>query len=172
MTRFVSELLGRHDRSGFASGNDRIDRYFRETVSQDVRRRYAVCHVLVEKATERIAGFYTLSSHALPLQAVPEAVARKLPRYPSVPVALIGWLGRDQSFRGQGIGPLLLYDAMARLASSPVGVHALCADAIDDLAADFYRAHRFQPLASRPGTFFLPMKTAFDLVDPQGREPD
>lgn len=171
MTRFVSELLDRHDRSAFESGNDRIDRYFRETVSQDVRRRYAVCHVLVEKATGRIAGFYTLSSHAVPLNAVPEAAARRLPRYPSVPVALIGWLGRDLSYRGSGIGPLLLYDAIARLAKSPVGVHAICADAIDDHAASFYREHQFQPLPSHPGTHFLPMKTALDLVGPGTRGP-
>lgn len=171
MSRFVSELLGAHDRSAFTSGNDRIDRYFREAVSQDVRRRYAVCYVLVEKVSSRIAGFYTLSSHAVPLQTLPEAIARKLPRYPSVPTALIGWLGRDHAFRGERIGPLLLADAIVRLARSPVGVHAICADAIDDVAAEFYRAHRFQPLPSRPGAYFLPMKTAIDLVDPEGQGP-
>ncbi|MFT3817394.1 MAG: GNAT family N-acetyltransferase [Rubrivivax sp.] len=166
MTRFASELLGAHDRSAFASGNERIDRYFRETVSQDVRRRYALCYVLVEQATARIAGFYTLSSHGIALTAVPAALARKLPRYPSVPGALIGWLGRDLAFKGQHIGALLLYDAIARLAKSPAGVHAVCADAIDEAAADFYRTHQFQPLDSRPGGFFLPMQTALRLVGP------
>jgi len=168
VTRFASELLGAHDRSAFASGNERIDRYFRETVSQDVRRRYAMCYVLVEKASARIAGFYTLSSHSIALTALPAALAKKLPRYPSVPGALIGWLGRDLAFKGQDVGPLLLYDAIARLAQSPVGVHAICADAIDEAAAEFYRQHQFQPLASRPGGFFLPMQTAFRLVDPGG----
>ena len=166
MTRFASELLGKYARSAFTSGNERIDLYFRETVSQDVRRRYAVCYVLLEQATARVAGFYTLSSQSIPLTAVPADLARKLPRYPSVPGALIGWLGRDLAFRGQRIGSLLLYDAIARLAKSPVGVHAIVADAIDAPAADFYREHQFQPLDSRPGAFFLPMKTALRLVDP------
>jgi hypothetical protein len=37
VTRFVSEALAKHERAAFLSGNDRIDLYFRETVSQDVK---------------------------------------------------------------------------------------------------------------------------------------
>ncbi len=164
MTRFVSEALGVHDRSAFASGNARIDRYFQETVTQDVKRRYAACYVLVERDTGRLAGFYTLSSHGIPLTDLPPEMGKKLPRYPSVPAALIGWLGRDLNFRGQEIGALLLFDAIARLAASPAGVHAICADAIDDAAAAFYKRHQFTAFESRPLGFFLPMKTAVSLI--------
>jgi ribosomal protein S18 acetylase RimI-like enzyme len=164
VTRFVSELLGQHDRARFVSGNERIDRYFRETVSQDVKRNYAACHVLVERSTGQIAGFHTLSAHSVPLTDVAQELARKLPRYPSVPAVLIGWMGRDLAFRGAGVDPLLLYDAIRRVAKAPVGAHAICADAIDDAAAAFYRDHQFQPLVSRPQSLFLPMKTALALV--------
>jgi len=160
VTRFYSEALGKHDRSTFASGNDYIDTYFRHTVSQDVKRAYAACYVLVEKASGKLAGFYTLSSHSIPLNEIAADVARKLPRYPSVPAVLIGWLGRDASFRGQQVGSMLLADAITRLAAAPIGVHAICVDAIDAIAASFYREHQFQPFASRPDTFYLPMKTA------------
>jgi hypothetical protein len=34
---------------------------------------------------------------------------------------------------------LLLYDTISRAAKSPVGAHAICADAIDEAAAAFYR---------------------------------
>ena len=165
MSRFVSEALGKHDRASFTSGNDRLDLYFRQTVSQDVKRSYAACYVLVEEASAAIAGFYTLSAHSIPLTEVPADVASKLPRYPSVPAALIGWLARSVAFRGQEIGSLLLYDAIARLAKSSVGVHAICADAIDDKAVAFYQAHQFQSFLSRPRSLFLPMKTANSLVD-------
>lgn len=160
MTGFYSEALGKHDRAAFTSGNDRIDAYFRQTVSQDVKRGYAACYVLVEKATDKLAGFYTLSSHSIPLTELAADLAKKLPRYPSVPAVLIGWLGRDISFRGQHVGSMLLADAITRLAAAPIGIHAICADAIDDAAAAFYREHQFQPFASRPNTFYLPMKTA------------
>lgn len=162
--RFFSEVLGKQDRSAFTSGNERIDRYFRETVSQDIKRRYAACYVLVEGESGRMAGFYTLSSHSIPLTDIASEIAKKLPRYPSVPAVLIGWLGRDLAFRGQSVGPLLLFDAIARLAASPAGIHAICADAIDETAAAFYRDHQFQAFASRPLGLYLPMKTALDLI--------
>jgi ribosomal protein S18 acetylase RimI-like enzyme len=113
----------------------------------------------------RLAGFYTLSSHSIALTDLAAEWTKKLPRYPSVPAALIGWLGRDLSFRGQAVGSMLLYDAIARLAASPAGVHAICADAIDADAAAFYGAHGFKAFASRPQSFYLPMKTALALVN-------
>jgi hypothetical protein len=58
----------------------------------------------------------------------------------------------------------LLYDAIARIAASPAGVHALCADAIDADAAAFYKTHRFEAFVSRPQSIYLPMKTAQALV--------
>jgi ribosomal protein S18 acetylase RimI-like enzyme len=164
VTAFFSEALAKHDRSAFTSGNERIDAYFRQTVSQDVKRGYAACYVLIEKAGERLAGFYTLSSHSIPLTELAADVTRKLPRYPSVPAVLIGWLGRDESFRGQQVGALLLTDAIMRLAAAPIGVHAICADAIDEAAAAFYREHQFQQFITRPHTLYLPMKTALALV--------
>jgi GNAT superfamily N-acetyltransferase len=163
--RFVSEALAKHQREAFCSGHDRIDRYFHQTVSQDVKRSYAACYVLIERSTGKIAGFYTLSAHSIPLNAIAPELAKKLPRYPSVPVVLIGWMGRDLAFRGTGVGSMLLYDAIQRVVKAPVGVYAICADAIDENAAAFYRKHRFQPLLNRPQTLFLPMKTALALVD-------
>lgn len=164
MTAYFSEALGAHGRSAFKSGNERIDSYFQKIVSQDIKRGYAACYVLVEKASQRVAGFYTLSSHGIPLTELPADIARKLPRYPSIPAVLIGWLGCDLAFRGQQVGAMLLADAITRLASAPVGVHAICADAIDDAAAAFYREHQFQAFVSRANGFYLPLKTALALM--------
>ena len=170
MTRFFSEALGKHHPAEFTSGNERIDTYFRQTVSQDVKRGYAACYVLVEQASAKVAGFYTLSSLTIPLTELAAEVARKLPRYPSVPALLIGWLGRDVVFRGDHVGPMLLVDGIARLAASPVGVHAICADAIDDVAAAFYQAHQFQPFLRRPHSLYLPMKTALAIIEKSNRK--
>jgi ribosomal protein S18 acetylase RimI-like enzyme len=165
VTRLFSEALAKHDRAGFSSGNERVDRYFHTTVSQDVRRNYAASYVLVERDTGKLAGFYTLSSYSVPLNDIAPEWVKKLPRYPSVPAVLIGWLGRDRAFRGAGTGTLLLYDAISRIAKSPVGVHAICADAIDEAAVTFYREHEFLPLVGRPQSLYLPMHTAVRLVE-------
>ena len=118
--RFAIEPLAKaHKRDDFTCGNDRIDSYFRETVSQDVKRKYATCFVAREIATDRVAGFYTLSSSNVPLTEVPEPLAKRLPRYPTVPAVLIGWLGRHSDYAGQGLGEALLFDAIKTVADSP-----------------------------------------------------
>ncbi|MEO3431752.1 GNAT family N-acetyltransferase [Inquilinus sp. CAU 1745] len=163
--RFVIEPLEKkHKRADFFCGNERIDRYFRETVSQDVKRKYATCFVAREISTDRVAGFYTLSSSTVPLNDVPKTLAKKLPRYPSVPAVLIGWLGRHTDYAGQGLGDALLFDAIRTVATSPIGAHAIFADAIDDAAAAFYEAFGFVPLTERPRTLYLPVATAMSLL--------
>ena len=163
--RFVIEPLKKeHKRAEFSCGNDRIDVYFRETVSQDVKRKYATCFVAVDLAAGRVAGFYTLSSSNVPLNEVPEPLAKKLPRYPSVPAVLIGWLGRHRNYAGQGLGETLLFDAIKTVATSPIGAHAIFADAIDEGAASFYAAFGFVPLIEKPRKLFLPVATALSLV--------
>jgi ribosomal protein S18 acetylase RimI-like enzyme len=167
-SRFAIEPLSKaHDRSTFACGSDRIDEYFRHTVSQDVKRHYAACFLACDIAAERVAGFYTLSSSNVPLNEVPEALARKLPRYPTVPAVLIGWLGRHVDYAGLGLGEALLFDAIRTVAAAPVGAHAVFADAIDDGAAAFYRAFGFLPLVTRPRTLYLPLAIALELLPPR-----
>ncbi|MBV8449318.1 MAG: GNAT family N-acetyltransferase, partial [Hyphomicrobiales bacterium] len=66
--RFAIEPLAKaHGRSDFTCGNERIDTYFREIFSQDVKRKYATCFVARELATNQVAGFYTLSSSNVPV---------------------------------------------------------------------------------------------------------
>lgn len=72
MQRFAIEALSKaHQRNTFSCGNERLDRYFRETVTQDVKRRYATCLVARDLETDRIAGFYALSSSNVPLTSAP-----------------------------------------------------------------------------------------------------
>ena len=163
--RFAIEPLAKaHQRKAFSCGNERIDRYFREAVTQDIKRRYATCFVARDLQTDRIAGFYTLSSSNVPLMAVPEPLASRLPRYPTVPAVLIGWLGRDQSYAGLGLGEALLFDAIRTVAEAPIGAHAIFADAIDEQAAAFYAAVGFTALIDRPNTLYLPVATAQRLL--------
>ena len=167
IARFAIEpLVKTHKRADFTCGNDRIDGYFRKTLSQDVKRKYATCFVAREITTDRVAGFYTLSSSNVPLTDVPEPLAKKLPRYPTVPAVLIGWLGRHSDYAGQGLGEALLFDAIKTVATAPIGAHAIFADAIDDGAAAFYAAFGFMPLVRRPSTLYLPVTTALSLLSP------
>jgi ribosomal protein S18 acetylase RimI-like enzyme len=151
-----------HDRTLFASGSEPLDRYLREQVTQDVRRRVANCFVALAQG-QRIAGYYTLASASLMLSALPEPTAKKLPRYPTVPAVRMGRLAVDQAFRGQGLGGALLADALARAARAEIAAYALMVDAKDEAAAAFYRHHGLIALPDSPNTLFLPLATVLAL---------
>jgi ribosomal protein S18 acetylase RimI-like enzyme len=146
------------ERQGFCSGIDPLDRYFHERVSQDVRRRITSCFVALDP-DGRIAGFYTLAAASVLLTELPEPVARKLPRYPTVPAIRMDRLAVDRADRNQGLGAALLADALARSIDSGVAAFALVVDAKDETATAFYRHHGFMPLADSPSTLFLPLAT-------------
>lgn len=154
----VALLNGAHDRTTFNSGSAPLDRYLREQVTQDVRRRVAACFVATTDG-KRIAGYYTLASASLLLGELPASIAKKLPRYPTVPTVRMGRLAIDQGFKGQGLGSALLADALVRAARSEVAAFALMVDAKDDAAANFYRHHAFIALPDSSRTLFLPLAT-------------
>jgi ribosomal protein S18 acetylase RimI-like enzyme len=161
----IEQLSSSHERSSFRCGNDRIDQYFRQAVTQDIKRRYATCFVAIEKSSGRVAGFYTLSANDVPLTDVPSELAKKLPRYPSVPATLTGWMGRHVDFRGSGLGEALLFDAIKTVATAPIGSHALFVNAIDEKAAAFYKTYGFVSLADKPNTMYIPVLTALKLIE-------
>ncbi|MGH6897924.1 MAG: GNAT family N-acetyltransferase [Geminicoccaceae bacterium] len=161
------EPLGKqHDRATFSSGQPDIDDWFRRRASQDERRHIARVFVAIDDDLG-IVGFYSLSSFTLALDDLPEDIARKLPRYDAIPAARIGRLARDERARGQGVGELLLADAVRRIlgAARSVAVFALVVDAKDDSAAAFYRRFGFQPFPLQPRRLFLLTSTALAALD-------
>lgn len=144
------------DRSQFTSGSEPLDRYFQQQVTQDIRRRVTACFVALDR-NDHIAGYYTLASASVPLTDLPATLAKKLPRYPSVPTVRMGRLAVDQTFKGQGLGAALLADALYRARHSEIAAYALVVDAKDDIAAAFYRHHGFIALPDAALTLFLPL---------------
>jgi GNAT superfamily N-acetyltransferase len=155
---FVIEPLGqRHDRESFSCGVEALDRYFRTQATQDVRRRATACYVAVEAAAGKVAGCYTLAASGIPLSDVPAALAKRLPRYPMVPVARLGRLAVDQHYRGRKLGAALLWNAVQRSLRSEVAVFALVVDAKDDEAEAFSRHHGFVPFGRQARQLVLPL---------------
>ena len=154
----VVVLRKQHNRQPFRCGVAALDGYFHEQVSQDVKRRATACYVAIELATGKVAGFHTLAAAGIPLGSLPEEVIKRLPRYPSVPVARLGRLAVDQDFRGQKLGGALVWDALARAIRSEVAVAAMIVDAKDERAAAFYRHLGFVPLTGDGLQLVLPLK--------------
>jgi ribosomal protein S18 acetylase RimI-like enzyme len=156
---FRLEVLGaNHARDGFACGVDALDGYFARQVTQDVRRRVSACYVAVEASTDKVAGYYTIAAGGVPLTDLSETLTKRLPRYPSVPVARVGRLAVDRAFHGQKLGGALLADAAIRAMRSEVAVFALVVDAKDDAAEAFYRHHGFERFGTKARQLIVSLK--------------
>lgn len=149
-------------RAAFTCGVETLDRYLKEQASQDAKKRAAAPYVLVS-GDGLIAGYYTLSLDNIRADDSPaELVTQlKLPRYPVIGATLIGPLARDLSFRGQGIGELLLADALKRALglSKQIASAAVVVDAKNDKAHGFYTAFGFIGFPQTLNRLLLPMQT-------------
>jgi ribosomal protein S18 acetylase RimI-like enzyme len=159
----VVQLDGAHERSEFHSGPDPLDSYFKQQVSQDVRRRVTACYVALTDH-QRIAGYYTLASASVLLSDLPVALNKKLPRYPTVPAIRMGRLAVDMEFKGMGLGGALLADALTRSVRSEIAAYALLVDAKDQSASAFYKHHGLVELPSQPLKLFMPPATVAGIA--------
>ena len=156
------EPLGKqHQRAEFTCGQSELDDWFHRRASQDDRRNIARVFVALND-TRDVIGFYILSSFTLSLDDVPDEIARKLPRYDAIPAALIGRLARDTRVRGQGIGELLLADAVRRIlgAGKMLAVFAIVVEAKEQGAIGFYNEFGFRSFPLQQNRMFLLTSTA------------
>ena len=157
-TLIIKPLDRMHDRRTFSCGMSALDRYLKRQAGQDVRRRIARVFVCTAENDDAVLGFYTLSALSIDLRSLPESLRRKLPRHP-IPCALIGRLAVDTSVHGQGVGRMLLADAIKRTvnASATLAIHAMIVDAKENVAKRFYMNFGFVPLQDDPMRLFLPL---------------
>jgi GNAT superfamily N-acetyltransferase len=149
-------------RAAFSCGAEPLDRYLKQQASQDAKKRAAVPYVLVSE-DDRIAGYYTLSADNIRADDLPPDLVKqlKLPRYPVMGATLVGRLARDLSFRGQGIGELLLADALkvSLVMSRKIASLAVIVDAKDENAHRFYTDFGFIAFPDTVKRLFMPMQT-------------
>jgi len=171
----IEPLSAKHDklRAAFSCGVEPPDRYLKQQASQDARKRVAVPYVLVS-ADNRIAGYYTLSAtHIVGDDLPPDLLKQfKLPRYPFFGATLLGRLARDLSFKGQGIGELLLADALkvALAISRKISSVGVLVDAKDDHARRFYSEFGFIAFNEQNNRLLMRMEDIGKLFSDQPSE--
>lgn len=144
------------NRADFCSSSEALNRYFQQQVSQDIKRRIATCFVALNMENE-VAGYYTLASTSIVLGDLPEHLAQKLPRHPTIPAVLMGRLAVDKRYTGQGLGGALLAYALWRAAYAEIAAYAVLVDAKDEAAVQFYRHFGFLPFVHQPFKLFFPL---------------
>lgn len=160
-SRFRFErLTAAHDRAGFSCEHASLTDYLMKFAGQNARGDLAACYVALPAGSDRVAGYYTLSAHAVLRDELSPEQRKGLPLHDRIPAFLIGRLTRDLSTKGQGLGELLLIDAIARLASAEAAGRMVVVDPIDAKAHAFYTRYGFAPLGRATARLYLPMSVA------------
>ena len=157
-------LEATHKKSEFDCGSELLTSYFKNQANQDVKRLLSRCFVIIDN-DNGVKGYYTISSSSINRDLIPENIKSKLPRsYTDIPVILLGRLARDNKHKGDGIGEMLLLDALKRCydVSLNLGCMAVIVDPIDEKAKDIYLKYGFILLPDS-NRMFISMATVFKL---------
>jgi predicted GNAT family N-acyltransferase len=161
----IEPLNSSLNKKDFSCGKEMLDNYIRFQASQDIKRKLCVVFAMFENTT--IKGYYTLSNASVPAEFMPEAIKKKMPKsYKFLPVTLLGRLAIDKKFKGQGLGGIILIDALKRsyeIASKSLGSIGVIVDPLDNDAVAFYKKFGFISLPDS-GKMFLPMADIAQLA--------
>lgn len=168
----LEPLTGHHDRNGFDCGVQALNVWLKRTALQHHGKGISRTFVAVPTdsaaaslwsesgyvaTSASILGFYALTSAFVLTGDLPAKQAKRYPR--QIPVTRLGRLATRSDMQGQGLGRLLLADAVnrARAAAQVVGSAGLFVDAKDEAAARFYQHYGFVPAIEQPLKLFLPL---------------
>jgi len=156
---FRLEPLGRdHPRRSFRCGEVAVDDWLATKALQNQEKRLSVTRVLLDE-TGAIAGYYTLATGQVDFGDLPAEVAKRLPRR-RLPVATLAWLGVSSAHQGQGLGRLLLAQALRDCyeAGKTFAFIAVILDCLSQNAKAFYQQFDFEELPGHPNRLFLSAK--------------
>jgi len=153
------------DREHFDCDYSELNNFLKAKARQNQQTGFSRTFVVINpsESKKKVLGYYSLSMGEINLASLPESLLKKLPKHP-VPVARMGRLAVDKS--QQGLGRLLLVDAMKRVvaAASSVGVYALVVDAKDESAKSFYSKYGFVQFIDESMSLFLPVEIFSELI--------
>ncbi len=163
------ERLGRrHPRREFRCGDDKVDNWLATKALQHQEKHLSATKVLVD-AEGSVAGYYTLATAQVDFGELPADAGRHLPRR-ALPVAVLAWLGVSSQHQGQGLGGLLLAQALRGCweAGKTFAFVAVILDCLNDAAKSFYQRWDFQELPGRPYRLFVSAKHLDIMMEPDG----
>ena len=109
----IERLSSQHDRSQFDCGNSALNDWLRLRAGQFERKDLARVYVATRPGESIVAGYYAIANHRVCFEVLPPEEAKGLPRI-DVPVILLGRLAVDQTVQRQGLGSLLVINALRR----------------------------------------------------------
>jgi GNAT superfamily N-acetyltransferase len=151
----LERLRRDHPRKSFRCGEQPVDDWLITKSLQHQSKHLSVTKALLDNAGT-IAGYYTLATGQVDFGDLPVEVTKRLPRR-LLPVAVLAWLGVSTARQGQGLGRLLLAQALrdCHEAGQTFAFVAVILDCLNDQAKAFYQQWDFAELPGHPYRLFL-----------------
>ncbi|MDD5330573.1 MAG: GNAT family N-acetyltransferase [Sulfuricella sp.] len=151
----IERLAPSHDRRAFSCGVAALDEYLRRYARQhgdaNIGRTYVAAN------GHEIHSFYSLAISGIRKENLPDKYLGRFPNFP-LPVARLARLAVASRHQRQGLGELLLADALRRCLrlSAEIGMIGVIVDAKDEYARGWYERYEFERLPDWPLTLWLP----------------
>jgi len=154
----LEPLRKQHARRQFRCGEEQVEDWLATKALQHQDKHLSSTKVLLD-STDVIAGYYTLATGQVDFGDLPREMTKKLPRR-FLPVAILAWLGVSAIHQGQGLGKLLLGQALRDCfdAGQTFAFVAVILECISDTVKAFYRKWDFEEVPGHPYRLFLSFK--------------
>ena len=165
---FRLERLHRgHRRTPFRCRERQADDWLATKSLQHQDKHLSVTKVLLDDAGA-MAGYYTLATAQVDFGDLPADVTRRLPRR-MLPVVVLAQLGVSVARQGQGLGRLLLAQALRDCyeAGQTFTFVAVILDCANDSAKAFYEKWDLVELPGHPYRLFLSAKRLDAMMQPE-----
>lgn len=151
----IEPLAKKHDRRAFSCGVGALDEYLLRFARQHADAKLSRTYVAADGVA--IRGFYSLAMSGIRRENLPAKHVSRFPNFP-LPVARLARLAVDLRHQRQGLGELLLADALQRCLrlSAEIGMIGVIVDAKDERARGWYERYEFERLPDSPLTLWLP----------------
>ena len=155
----IESLTKKHRRERFDCGEPSLDDWLKTKATQWSKKGLSRVFVATYRDSDRVLGYYTLSSHHIQYDTLPGDDSRGLPRM-DIPAILLGRLAVDRTVSGKGLGRYLLFGAMksALIISDIIGTAAFEVEAANGKARAFYIKCGLISLKDDANHLFLPLK--------------
>jgi len=160
----IEPITKEHIRKTFTCIKAPLADYLHRHARQNDERNISKTFVAVDNENT-VQGYYSLSSTSIEFEALPEGFTKNIPKYP-IPAALIAKLAIDTNYERQGLGSMLLIDALQRIliTSEQLAIKVILVDAIDEDAKGYYLRFGFIELPGHGLKLFLPIETIDKLL--------
>lgn len=143
----IVPLTESHDISAFRCGEPSLDEWLRKYALANQSVHSSRTFVLTEPGSVQVLGYYSLTVASIQRAEVTKGARSGLPPAYDVPAVLMARLARDEKRRFDGVGQLMLADAVLRTLrmSQDAGIRLLAVHALNEKARQWYLANDFQP---------------------------